>query len=153
MGVQGSLASPEDVNASMALGALVLLSTVKCQHRRGPLQCVPLIHSCTIANTAYILSNLFNSTSRQCHKVWASPFPFLHIIKHIVPSSEACLHGHINWFVTQAHQQTSFQLSQSSLSLRGAMAIPGLPMAGLRLMFRNILCQSLVVFPGQRNFT
>ena len=50
-----------------------------------------------VGNSARILAHLFNSVSRQCGEVWASQFPFLHSLKEVVPPSEACLYGHINW--------------------------------------------------------
>ena len=49
------------------------------------------------------LAHLFNSVSRQHHEVWASQFPFLHSLKEVIPPSEACLYGHINWSPAQAH--------------------------------------------------
>ena len=63
-----------------------------------------------VGNSAYILAHLFNSVSRQCHEVWASQFPFLHSLKEVIPPSEACLYGHINWSLQQAH---SVGLSQT----------------------------------------
>ena len=42
--------------------------------------------------------------------MWASHFPFLHSLKKVIPPSEACLYGHINWSLAQAH---SVGLSQS----------------------------------------
>ena len=53
-----------------------------------------------VGNSAHILAHLFNSVSRQCHEVWASQFPFLHSLKEVIPPSEACLYGHINWSLT-----------------------------------------------------
>ena len=55
-----------------------------------------------VGNTAHILAHVFASTSRQCNEVLASQFPFLHSLKDIVPSSEACLYGCINLSMTQA---------------------------------------------------
>ena len=63
-----------------------------------------------VGNSAHILANLFNSVSRQHHEVWASQFPFLHSLKEVIPPSEACLYGHINLSLAQAH---SVGLSQS----------------------------------------
>ena len=63
-----------------------------------------------VGNSAHILVHLFNSVSRQCHEIWASQFPFLHSLKEVLPPSEACLYGHINWSLAQAH---SVGLSQS----------------------------------------
>ena len=74
-----------------------------------------------VGNSARILAHLFNSVSRQCWKVWASQFPFLHSLKEVVPPSEACLYGHINWSLAQAH---SVGLSQSFPPKRGAKARP-----------------------------
>ena len=48
-------------------------------------------------DSAHILLHVFNSASRQHHEVWASQFSFLHGLKDVVPPSEACLYGHINW--------------------------------------------------------
>ena len=56
-----------------------------------------------VGNLARILAHLFNSVSRQHREVWASQFPFLHSLKEMVPPSEACLYGHINWSLAQAH--------------------------------------------------
>ena len=63
-----------------------------------------------VGNSACILAHLFNSVSWQHREVWASQFPFLHSLKEVVPPSEACLYGHINWSLVQAH---SVGLSQS----------------------------------------
>ena len=59
------------------------------------------------------LTHVFNSVSRQHHEVWASQFPFLHSLRDVIPSSEACLYGCINWSLAQAQQQSSMGLSQS----------------------------------------
>ena len=56
-----------------------------------------------VGNSACILVHLFNSVSRQHHEVWASQFPFLHSLKEVIPPSEACLYGCINWSLAQAH--------------------------------------------------
>ena len=56
-----------------------------------------------VANSACIPAHLFNSVSRQCREVWASQFPFLHSLKEVIPPSQACLYGHINWSLAQAH--------------------------------------------------
>ena len=58
---------------------------------------------------------------RQCWEVWASQFPFLHSLKEVIPPSEACLYGHINWSLAQAH---SVGLSQSCPPKRGGKARP-----------------------------
>ena len=55
---------------------------------------------------------MFNSVSRQHHEVWASQFPFLHSLRDVIPPSEACLYGHINWSLAQAQQQSSMGLSE-----------------------------------------
>ena len=60
-----------------------------------------------------ILTHVFNSVSRQNRVVWASQFPFLHSLRDVIPPSEACLYGHINWSLVQAQQQSSMGLSQS----------------------------------------
>ena len=44
-----------------------------------------------VGSTACILAHVFISSSRQHCEVWASQFPFLHCLKDIIPSSEACL--------------------------------------------------------------
>ena len=72
-----------------------------------------------VGNSACILAHLFNSVSRQCQEVWASQFPFLHSLKEVVPPSEACLYGCINWSLAQAH---SVSLSQSFPPKRGGKA-------------------------------
>ena len=72
-----------------------------------------------VGTSARILAHLFNSVSRQCREVWASQFPFLHSLKEVVPPSEACLYGRINWSLAQAH---SVGLSQSFPPKRGGKA-------------------------------
>ena len=74
-----------------------------------------------VGNSACILVHLFNSVSRQYHEVWASQFPFFHSLKEVIPPSEACLYGHINWSLVQAH---SACLSQSFPPKRGGKARP-----------------------------
>ena len=74
-----------------------------------------------VGNLAHILAHLFNSVSRQHREVWASQFPFLHSLKEVVPPSEACLYGHINWSLAQAH---SVGLSLSFPPKRGGKAGP-----------------------------
>ena len=69
-----------------------------------------------VGNSACILAHLFNSVSRQHWEVWASQFPFLHSLKEVIPPSEACLYGCINWSLAQAQ---SVSLSQSFLPKRG----------------------------------
>ena len=74
-----------------------------------------------VGNSAHILAHLFNSVSRQCWEVWASQFPFLHSLKEVIPPSEACLYGRINWSLAQAD---SVGLSQSFPPKRGGKARP-----------------------------
>ena len=74
-----------------------------------------------VGNSACILAYLFNSVSRQHHEAWASHFPFLHSLREMIPSSEACLYGHINWSLTQAH---SVGLSRSFPPKRDGKARP-----------------------------
>ena len=74
-----------------------------------------------VGNPAHILAHLFNSVSRQCREVWASQLPFFHSLKEVVPPSEVCLCGHINWSLAQAH---SVGLSQSFPPKRGGKARP-----------------------------
>ena len=57
-------------------------------------------------NSTCILAHVFNSASRQHFEVLASYFPFLGSLKDVVPPSEACLYGHINWFLVQAGSAT-----------------------------------------------
>ena len=64
---------------------------------------------------------MFNSVSRQHQEVGASQFPFLHSLKEVIPPSEACLYGHINWSLAQAH---SVGLSQSFPPKRVGKARP-----------------------------
>ena len=66
-------------------------------------------------NSAHILGHAFNSASGQHCEVWTSQFPFLHSLKDMVPPSEACLYGHINWSLAQVQQQSSMGLSQFPL--------------------------------------
>ena len=42
----------------------------------------------------------------------------------MIPPSEACLYGHINWSLAQAHHQSSVGLSQSFPPKRGGKARP-----------------------------
>ena len=48
----------------------------------------------------------------------------LHSLKDMVPPSEACLYGHINWSLAQAWRQSSMGLSQSFPSKRGCKVRP-----------------------------
>ena len=77
-----------------------------------------------VGNSAGILANVFNSASRQHNDAWASQLLFLWGLKDMVPPSEACLHGYINWSQTQAQQQSSMDLSQSPPPMRGGKARP-----------------------------
>ena len=77
-----------------------------------------------VGNSAHILVHVFNSVSMQHHEVWASQFPFLHSLRDVIPLSEACLHGHINWFLAQAQQQSFMGFSQSFPSRRGCQTMP-----------------------------
>ena len=74
-----------------------------------------------VGNSSSILAHLFNSVSWQHHEVWASQFAFLHSLKEVIPPSKACLYGHINWSLAQAH---SVGLSQSFPPKRGGKARP-----------------------------
>ena len=74
-----------------------------------------------VGNSAGILAHLFNSVSRQHQKVWTSQFPFLHSLKEVIPPSEACLYGCINWSLAQVY---SVGLSQSFPPKRGGKARP-----------------------------
>ena len=78
-----------------------------------------------VGNSTHILVHVFNSVSRQCCEVWASQFPFLHSLRDVIPPSEACLYGHINWSLAQDQQQSSMGLSQSFPSKRGALSVDG----------------------------
>ena len=71
-----------------------------------------------VGNSTCILEHVFNSASRQHGEVWASQFPFLHSLEGVVPPSEACLYGCINWSLPQAQQQSSTGSSQSFSSKR-----------------------------------
>ena len=77
-----------------------------------------------IGNTADILACVFIFASRQYHEVWSSQFPFFHSLKDIVPPSEACFYGHINWCLAQAQQKSSMGLSQSFPPIRDGKARP-----------------------------
>ena len=55
-----------------------------------------------VGNSTHILAHVFNSVSRQHLEVWASQFPFLHSLRDVIPPSEACLCGLINWSLAQA---------------------------------------------------
>ena len=66
----------------------------------------------------HILAHVFNSVS------WASQFPFLCNVRGVIPPSEACLYGCINWSLAQAHQQSSKGLSQFFPPKRGDKTRP-----------------------------
>ena len=74
-----------------------------------------------VGNLAQILAYQFNSVSRQHCEVWVLQFPFLHSLQEVIPPSEACLYGPINWSMAQAH---SVGLSQSFPPKRVGMARP-----------------------------
>ena len=93
---------------------------------------------------------MFNSVSRQHCEIWASQFPFLHSLKDVIPPSEACLYGHINWSLVQAKQQSSIGLSWSFPSK--GVARPGHGLGSI-LQHRRGLCQGLVVHLWLRNLT
>ena len=67
---------------------------------------------------------MFNSVSRQHHEAWASQFSFIHSLRDLIPPSEVCLYGHINWSLLQTQQQSSIGLSQSFPSKRGGKTRP-----------------------------
>ena len=102
-----------------------------------------------VGNMAHILTSS-KSASRQHLKVWASQFPYLHSLKNVVPSSEACLYGHTNGSLTQCQQQSSMCLSQSFPPIE--MAKPGQRLGSISMCKRD-LCQSLVVPLWQRGLT
>ena len=88
-------------------------------------------------NLACILAYLFNSVFRQHHEVWASQFPFLCSLREVIPPSETCLHGYINWSLAQAH---SVGLSLSFPPKGGGKARPW---TGSSSQCRRDLCQGL----------
>ena len=45
-------------------------------------------------------------------------------LRDVIPSSEACLYGHINWSLAQAQQQSFMGLPQSFPSQRGGKTRP-----------------------------
>ena len=77
-----------------------------------------------VGNSACILAYPFTSVSRQHYEVWVSQFPFLHILRDVIPPSEACLYGCINWSLAQTHHQSSVGLSQYFPPKRGGKAGP-----------------------------
>ena len=48
----------------------------------------------------------------------------LHSLRDVIPPSEACLYGHINWSLAQTQKQSSMGLSQSFPSKRGGKMRP-----------------------------
>ena len=80
--------------------------------------------------------------------------PFLHSLGDVIPPTEACLYGHINWFLVQAQQQSSMGLSQSFPSMRGGKARP---QTGFHFRVQKRpchgLCQGLVVHLWLRGLT
>ena len=95
-----------------------------------------------------LFSISFNSASRQYHEVWVSQYPFLHNLKDSVPSSGAYLYGCINWSLTQAQQQSSLGLSQSSTSMTGGRTRPR---ASFPFNVQKWLYQSVVGVLWQRS--
>ena len=77
-----------------------------------------------VGNSPHNLGHVFNSASRQCHEFWVSQFPYLHSLKDVIPPSEACLYGCINWSLAHAQQQSSIGLSQSFTFRRDGNARP-----------------------------
>ena len=96
------------------------------------------------------LAHVFKSISRQHHEVWASQFPFLYSLKDVIPPSEACMYGCINWSLVQAQQQSSMGLSQSFLSKMGGK--PGHGLGSISQCKRD-LCQGLMVHLWLRGLT
>ena len=90
-----------------------------------------------VGNSVCILAHLFNSVSRQCREILASQFPFLHSLKEVIPPSEACLYGHINWSLEQAHS-----VGFLSLFLLRRLARPDHGL-GSNSQCRRDLCQGL----------
>ena len=77
-----------------------------------------------VANTAHVVAHDFSSACRLHHEVWASQLPLFHNLMDMVPPSEACLYGCINWCLTQVQQQSSVGLSQSFPPVRDGKARP-----------------------------
>ena len=105
-----------------------------------------------VGNSAHILAHLFNSVSRQHQEVWSSQFPFLHSLKEVIPPSEACLYGSINWSLAQAH---CVHLSQSFPPKRGGKARPltGFPFSvHKRLMSGSVPGTSGASLPKMASF-
>ena len=95
-----------------------------------------------VGNLACSLVHVFNCASMLHGEAWASWFPLLHGLKYVVSLSEACLYGHINWFLAQAQQQSSIGLSQALPSKSGGKVRIQL---GSISLYKRGLCQSLVV--------
>ena len=81
--------------------------------------------------------HMFDSVSRQHWEVLASQFPFLHSLKEVIPPSEACLYGHINWSQAQGHSVVCL----SPLLLK-VVARPDHGL-GFNSQYRRDLCQGL----------
>ena len=99
---------------------------------------------------------MFNSVSRQLCEVWASQLPFLHSLRDVIPPSEACLYGHINWSLAQAQQQSSMGLSYSFPSKRGSKTRSQTGFHFTAQRERELcqgLCQGLVVHLWLRGLT
>ena len=93
---------------------------------------------------------MFNSVSRQHCEVLASQFLFPHSLRDMIPPSEVCLYGHINWSLAHAQQQSS--MACLSLFLQRGVASPGHGLGSISQSRRD-LCQGLVVLPWLRGLT
>ena len=99
-----------------------------------------------VGHLAHILAYLFNSVSMQHCEVLASQFPFLHSLRDVIPPSEACLNGCINWSLAQA----------LSLFLLRGMARLGHRLGSISQYRRDLfqgLYQGLVGHPCLRDLT
>ena len=65
-----------------------------------------------VGNSACILAHLFNSVSGSIMRYGLHSLLFISL-RDVDPPSEACLYGHINWSLAQAHHRSSVGLSQS----------------------------------------
>ena len=97
-----------------------------------------------------ILAYIFDSTSRQCLEVWASNFPFLHSTKASIHPSEACL---LDASTGPWHRLTTTPPSDCPSSQSVWRVPEPSKRLGSSLLFRNGMCQSLVVSPFQRSIT
>ena len=95
-----------------------------------------------VGNTAHILVHVFNFAARQHHEVWPSQFSFLYSLRDMVPPTEACLNGYINWSLAKAQQQSFMCLSQSFPPMRGGKARPK---TGFHFNVQETCVKSLVV--------